>query len=106
MLSNTTFIPFALLARARRFLALAASLCLLTGAALADSATVIRIGAAATPAIGQSGPVIRGNILFRRIIEEGWLEARLRERSVALEWFPIAGELGAGDQRGLQCQAD
>jgi sulfonate transport system substrate-binding protein len=29
-----------------------------------------------------------------RVIEEGWLEARLKERGIALRWLPITGELG------------
>lgn len=55
---------------------------------------VVRIATSAYVSYGQGGKVVGGNILTTRIIQEKWLEARLNERGVQLEWFPITGDLG------------
>jgi sulfonate transport system substrate-binding protein len=77
----------------RRLLArlLQVVVCILPWGAQADTVRSVTIATTATVVNGQ--PHYLG--ANARVIEEGWLAARLRERGVDLAWVPVAGDTGA-----------
>jgi len=83
--------------QAGRFLSMLLSLGLVLGSGFAraeEAPPVVRIATTAYVGFGNAGKVVGGNILTARIIQEKWLEARLKEHGVKLEWFPITGDVG------------
>lgn len=55
---------------------------------------VVRIAMNTTGGVRARPGVIPGTYPTARVIEEGWLESKLKERGIRLQWVPITGELG------------
>lgn len=77
----------------RIFLAASVLVCAIAHAG--QNPEAVRIGMASSPGfISKSSKEVQGTYPTARVIEDGWLEAKLRERGVKLQWVPITGELG------------
>jgi len=72
-------------------LAAVCSLVLLTQPAVAQTVKTVTIATTATVVNGQ--PHFTG--VHQRVIDEGWLAARLREKGIELVWIPVGGDTGA-----------
>jgi sulfonate transport system substrate-binding protein len=54
----------------------------------------VRIAMNSTGGVRPRPGVTPGTYPTARVIEEGWLESKLQERGIRLQWVPITGELG------------
>lgn len=55
---------------------------------------VVRIAMISNGGVRARPGVTPGTYPTARVIEEGWLESKLKERGIRLQWVPITGELG------------